>query len=121
MADAKGSRRVCEGLALRLGLDELLAFNPALLDVHEVEEARAERAPACSRASATIKGSIAKGREHAQYEEEHEGVVVVVPGRSDDRRRHEGPDERGRLPHDGEEREEQEPAGQRGWSAAVAA
>lgn len=85
MADAKGSWRVCERLALGLGLDELLAFNPALLDVHEVEEARAERAPVCPRASAAVKGSRARGWVYAQYEEEDEGIVVVVPRRGDDR------------------------------------
>lgn len=59
--------------------------------------------------------SRVKGWIYAQYEEEDEGVVVVVPGCGDNRGRHEGPDERGGLPHDGEEREEQEPA----WAIRV--
>ena len=51
-----------------------------------------------------------KGERDAQGEEEDERVVVVVPGRGDDRGGHERADERGRLADDREEREEEEPA-----------
>lgn len=76
--------------------------------------ARAREVPKIiGRKKRLVRGSaekVERGRGgDVQREEEHERVVVVVPGRGDDRGRDEGPDERGRLADHGEQREEEEP------------